>query len=383
MPIQLPASITRRLSGVNYASFGTAMVIGTVGGAILNWFEFPLAWMIGAMLATAAASLSGVSQSVPGSLRSVMIMVLGIMLGSSFHPDILNDLSRWAVTVATIIPYIIICVIAGVVFLRRVGRMDPVTAYFTATPGGLNEMMIIGGQLGGDDRKIALSHSARIMIVVITIPFWFQLFNGMESGSKGALGPGLLEIPTQDYLLLTLCVLGAPVAKYFKVPAAVLVGPMILSAVIHLVGWTGSSPPGVLIAIAQVVVGAAIGARFVGMSKTEMFKVFLIALGLTVLMLAITVIFAIGLHHLTGIDTAAIVLAYAPGGLAEMSLIALALDVDAAFVATHHIVRIILIVLFAPAAFKLISRFGGDTAPGHKPDEAGGEPAEEPPHHRG
>ncbi|WP_366656553.1 AbrB family transcriptional regulator [Fodinicurvata sp. EGI_FJ10296] len=359
MPSYFAAAMFQRLSSVDYVSFGKAIAIGTVGGAILAWFSFPLAWMIGAMLTTAAASLAHVQQSVPRQLRSAMVMILGIMLGSSFHPDIINDLSRWAVTVVTLVPYIILCVLVGVVFLRRFGQMDPVTAYFTATPGGLNEMVIIGGQLGGDDRTIALSHSSRIMIVVVTIPFWFQLFGGIDAGSRGALGPDVFDIPIRDYLLLALCVLGAPIALYFRLPAAVLVGPMVLSALIHLGGWTNSSPPALLIATAQVVVGAAIGARFVGMSARQIGKVFLIALGLTALMLSITVAFALVLHQVTGIDTAAIVLAYAPGGLAEMSLIALALDVDAAFVATHHIVRIIVIVLFAPAAFKLVARFMG------------------------
>ena len=45
-------------------------------------------------------------------------------------------------------------------------------------------------------------------------------------------------------------------------------------------------------------------------------------------------------------------MAYAPGGLAEMSLIALVLSIETAFVATHHMLRIMLIVVLAPIAFK-------------------------------
>jgi uncharacterized membrane protein AbrB (regulator of aidB expression) len=39
-----------------------------------------------------------------------------------------------------------------------------------------------------------------------------------------------------------------------------------------------------------------------------------------------------------------------------MSLIAIALGADAAFVAIHHIVRIFLIVVLAPLAFRLVGR---------------------------
>ncbi len=42
-------------------------------------------------------------------------------------------------------------------------------------------------------------------------------------------------------------------------------------------------------------------------------------------------------------------------GGAEMTLIALALGVDPAFVSTHHVVRIFLVVVLAPMAFRLFA----------------------------
>ena len=65
------------------------------------------------------------------------------------------------------------------------------------------------------------------------------------------------------------------------------------------------------------------------------------------------------LAQATGLDWRPIVLAYAPGGLAEMSLIALSLGIETAFVATHHIIRIGLIVVVAPLVFTRIRRPGG------------------------
>ena len=53
-----------------------------------------------------------------------------------------------------------------------------------------------------------------------------------------------------------------------------------------------------------------------------------------------------------------LILAYSPGGLAEMSMIALALGIETAFVATHHVFRIGLIVITAPLLFRLLERFG-------------------------
>ena len=113
--------------------------------------------------------------------------------------------------------------------------------------------------------------------------------------------------------------------------------------------------------MAQVVVGSAIGARFTGVPIRRVLGLMAAAVVSTVVMLAATVAFALVLAPATGIDWRSIVLAYAPGGLAEMSLIALSLGIETAFVATHHVIRIGLIVVGAPLVF---ARFGSPGARG-------------------
>ncbi len=77
---------------------------------------------------------------------------------------------------------------------------------------------------------------------------------------------------------------------------------------------------------------------------------------MTLILLGTTVGFAVLVNRFTGLGIRDLILAYSPGGLAEMSLVALALGGDAAFVSTHHIIRIILIVIFAPLLYKLFQR---------------------------
>ena len=52
-----------------------------------------------------------------------------------------------------------------------------------------------------------------------------------------------------------------------------------------------------------------------------------------------------------------ITLAFAPGGLAEMSLVAIGIGQDVPFVATHHLCRIGIVVFLAPITFKLIGKY--------------------------
>jgi hypothetical protein len=103
-----------------------------------------------------------------------------------------------------------------------------------------------------------------------------------------------------------------------------------------------------------VVVGSAIGARFAGMAPRRIGRGLLLALGASLILLAITAGFSLGLGAATGLSLPALFLGFAPGGVAEMSLIALALGADAAFVSTHHVARIFIVVVAAPIVFRLL-----------------------------
>ncbi|HVO14591.1 MAG TPA: AbrB family transcriptional regulator [Alphaproteobacteria bacterium] len=336
------------------------LAIGAAGGALFRHFNLPLAWMIGALFATTAASIAGVPLLAASRLRMIMVAVLGVMLGSAFSPATAARIVTWWPTVAALALYIAVVTGLLTLYFRRVAGYDWVTAYFSASPGGLNEMVMVGSALGGNDRTIALVHAVRILLVVIAIPFGFVLFGGYQRGSAAPLGISLIEYPLVDFAILTVCaVAGAVLARALRVPAALMVGPMVASAAIHLAGVTASRPPGELVAAAQVVIGSTLGARFAGIRPYQIARVALSSGGATVIMLALTLGFSLALEPLAGSSMQATLLSFAPGGLAEMSLIALALHVDAAFVSTHHVVRIVLIVMLSPLLFRTIRGIRG------------------------
>ena len=58
------------------------------------------------------------------------------------------------------------------------------------------------------------------------------------------------------------------------------------------------------------------------------------------------------LSNLIGERIEAVVLAFAPGGVVEMSLIAISLEISVIYVAIHHVARILLAVFFGKTGFK-------------------------------
>ena len=76
-------------------------------------------------------------------------------------------------------------------------------------------------------------------------------------------------------------------------------------------------------------------------------------------MVGFAAVAAMILEALTGLPFAATWLAFAPGGVAEMTLISLALGIDVAFVSTHHLVRVVFMVTAAPLIFHFINKKWG------------------------
>ena len=330
-----------------------SLFLGTIGGLIFDWLTIPLAWMIGAMVFTTGAALSGAPVRGSRRIRTIFIPVLGIMLGSSFTPETLGQVSSWVPSVVTMLLFVVIVVAVVGVFLHKAMGFGLVSAYFSATPGGLATMVVIGGEMGGDERRIGLTHSIRIMLTVLIIPFYFRIFEGYVPGGLGSLG-SVVNLSLRDAAILVSCMLGYPLFKVLRLPSAQILGPMTLSAIIHVTGLTTAKPPVEIVNIAQVVIGTGIGARFVGVSVVRLYPVMMAAAGGTVFMVGFAAVAALALEALTGLPFVAIWLAFAPGGVAEMTLISLALGIDVAFVSTHHLVRVVFMVITAPLIFHFI-----------------------------
>ncbi len=334
------------------------LAIGTLGGWILSQFRIPLAWMLGAMIATTIIAMAGGRLQRPIRLRVIMLAVLGVMLGSAFTPAVLQSIPGWFATLSAMTVFVAMVTVIGFFGLRQLLGFDQPTAFFSSVPGGLTDMVITGGAMGGDDRSIALIHSVRIMLTVLIIPFWFRFVEGVVPANTASAIATIGDLSLSDgFMLLAAGIVGPLVARAIRIPAYPLIGAMVASMGIHLAGVTAAKPPIELVNAAQIVVGTSIGCRFIGVSIREIPETLFAAVITGLYMLAAAALAALSIAPLTGVSFAALWLAFAPGGLPEMMLMSIALGVDPAFVSTHHLYRVILLVIIAPLSYRLYSQW--------------------------
>lgn len=334
-----------------------SLVIGVVSGLLAYAAGLPLPWMLGSMIGNMGFALAAAPIAGPTKLRPYVIPILGVMLGSAITADILSQLGGWALTVVVLPLYL--AVAAGLSFFvySRIGGYDRVTAYFSAMPGGLNEMLILGGEAGGNERKIALAHAARVLLVILFVALFFGLFLGVRSGAQASNWIPLNAPSPIDYAYLFVAALiGSWLGKKAHLPASAIFGPMIVSGILHAFKFVEIAPPSVFVIASQIVIGSIIGTRFIGATWRELRRdVGLAALG-TGVMLVVAVGFGAAISWASHMSISQAFLAFAPGGLTEMSLLTLAMDQDVAYVSTMHIIRITVVVGVASLVFGLLGK---------------------------
>jgi uncharacterized protein len=346
-----------------WARFAATLALGSAGGVLFFWLGIPLPFMLGSMFCVMAAALARAPVRAPQAIRAPMSIVIGAMLGSSFTPEILQSLSVWAAPLAGLVVYVAFAALVCVVLFHRFGGMDVKTAYFAGMPGGLVDMVAFADHYGADSRKVALIHSLRILIIVFSVPLLVQWLTGAPLPAVPGGKVSILEAGLDFWLWFPpTCVLGALIGWAFRLPAKFIIGPMIVSAAVHLLGWTDYKLPFELVIVAQVVIGSTIGARFVGAPMSLVRSVLPVTFASAAFLLVLTWIFAWVLAPMTGISEITILLSYSPGGFPEMGMIAVSLGIETAMVATHHVCRIALVGLGGVTVFRLMG-LGKDRDP--------------------
>ncbi len=340
-----------------YRRFALAIAIGLVGALVFVYLNAPLPWMLGAMTATTIAALAGARISAPPVVRTPMILIVGVMVGATFTPEILQRFPEWWQTIVVLLVLSIVLGALCTLYLLAFSEFNFSTAYFSAMPGGLVEMITLAEERKGDIRTVALVHSVRILVIVFSVPIIVRLIEHAEMGSASPLRFSVVDMgPTDLFWIFGTGIAGIVVGRLLKMPAAYLLGPLTASAIVHAIGLSEFKLPVEFLSIAQLVIGTSVGCRFSGIASSTVFRIIRISFGMTIVLIAVTALFAWLTAEFTKYAFVPLFLAYAPGGLPEMSLVAIALHIEVAFVAFHHIVRLFMVMGGAPLAFSIVGR---------------------------
>lgn len=331
----------RRFSAASARALAVSLGVGALGGLLFQLLNLPLAWMLGPLVANLLASAKGASVAVPEPLRNVFLAVMGLVLGSQVTPELAHRVLDWPLSAALLLLGVAASTAVASAWYRRCG-FDPVSAWFGAAPGAMTAMILLGEKCGGDPQRIAVAQSLRIILVILFLPPLFWAFEGGE----GSLGPAASSLE-HGWMLLTIPLL-IPLGRWLRIPSSALLTPLLMAALLSGLDMASLALPEWGMNLMLWVLGSAIGSRFQGMTRRLLGRYLWQSGVATLLALMALAVFAELIHRTVGVGRDVALLALAPGGIGEMAILAVALDIDPVFVAFHHLLRMITLMVFAP-----------------------------------
>ena len=289
-----------------------------------------------------------------------VVLGLGVLIGSYFSISVMTQAYQWLDT--AIVMMLVTCIVtaSGFLFLTKWRGYDPLMAFFCAIPGGQAEALIMAREQVEKDYVVALFHLIRVTIVFFSTPLLLAYFQGAEAVAQSntllTTMPSLSDMSVKELgYFMGLGISGYITARLMRWPMPHLFGPVVFSAIAHMAGLIQIPRIFEFVLLAQLSIGGAVGARLACVKFRELLGYLKDACLMSLLILSLYFLAAASLSALLDQNLLGLWLAFVPGGLYEVTLLALLFGFDIAFVAFHHTIRIILIFISLPV---MAVRFG-------------------------
>nr|WP_255723444.1 AbrB family transcriptional regulator [Sporosarcina sp. ACRSL] len=350
----------------------------TVGGAALTVLDLSVGWMIGSLLVSVLLFNAGpikkqveiVRGEIMGNWLKIGQLLLGIELGLQLNLSILITIKNNIIPIASTIVLSLLFSLGSGFLLFKFCKVDKLTSFYSTAPGGLSAMPGMAHEAGANTGVVTILQTMRILLVVISIPIFISISQN-PIGEVKVTGSGYdLYLNKSDIdfiwtlILFVIAFGGVALVKRLRFPVPWLIGSMMVVAFARTFyslslgdEFTAFWPEEVMV-ISQIMIGASIGSFFNKIMFTGIRKVLLFSFLSTIGLIFIMMLCAYMVSILTGIPFVTTALAFAPGGVAEMTTASVILQADPLFVVAVQILRVLIVNITLPPLFSYLDKGG-------------------------
>ena len=331
--------------------------IGLLFGALCHFIGLPAPYLLGSLCGVWAggALIKPLRDklAVPRAFIIAILLGLGVVIGGVFTAELFANAAQWSASLLGLIFATALATACGFWHLTVARGYDKKLALLCCLPGGQAEAVAVGGMLGEKDYVVAICHLTRVVLVFFLTPILLSAaFSGdATDASNAALTdlPSVVDVaPLALAQFLGVAVGGYLIALLIRLPMPHLLGPMLLSGALHFFGAVNTPRIAEFMLLAQITVGGFVGAKLARVTPAALTGYLRDSLVNAALIVAIYCLTALALARFVDASPANLLLAFIPGGIYEVTLLTFLFGFDLAFVAFHHVFRVLLIYLALP-----------------------------------
>lgn len=320
--------------------------IAAIGAWIGRALGLPAYLITGPAIAVTIGGLSGLKLDVHPYLRDVVFVVIGVGIGSTVSEDTVAAMTSWPLAFVVLGLSLVVTMFLCSALLTRGFGLDPRAAVLACAPGHLSYVIGLSATLKVDALLVTVVQSVRLLSLTLVVPVMARLL-GVELSSLPLGG----SAPMPLVAFLALCAAGAVagiIMARLRVSAALLVGAMLVSAVVHGTGYVhGGLDPGLAV-LSFVTLGGLIGTRFSGVTVRALRAALGAGLAVTAIASLVALVAAIPVATMIGMPLTTVLAGFAPGGFETMIALGAVLGANPGFVAGAHVVRLMILTGLVP-----------------------------------
>ena len=333
--------------------FLLVIAISVPSALIANFFQLPLAWFLGPMLATSLGALMGLKIKIPRLILSSILIILGLYIGNYIDKDLFAQMHEWIFTSLIMFFYIVLSILVVSIYLQKSSNYEKKTSIFSAAPGALGPLLLLAEDQKTDLSHVATAHLIRLIIIVTIFPFFVNSYYDVE-----------IENFIQDvsanqkiyhlFILIIFSIFFILIFEKIKMPAALLSGTLFASGFLQINEIASYQVSSKIVDYCLLILGSSVGCRFADKTFNEIAKNAFHSIIATFLLVALGVFAALMASLIIDKNFFTLLLSYCPGGIYEVAVIAIFFNLDPEFVSFHHIIRLLIILFVVPIILKLL-----------------------------
>ncbi len=328
--------------------FVLTVFIAAAGAAAAGLLAMPAPYLIGPAAAVTAAGFAGWTLRIPQPIRNATFIVVGLSMGTGLTPEVFVAARTWPLSFLLVPVAVVVLLYSASWTLQRFFGYDRATALLAASPGHLSFVLSLAAETRSDLLAIGVIQSVRVLALTITVPLIVDVLGLVSTAPPPA--PVMSPVALAGYF--TAAVALGYLLVQMKVPAALLLGGMIVAGSTHLSGLVSGELPSWIMTPTYVLLGAVIGSRFSGASFRAMRTAFVAGGIVTVVVVALAAAIAALVCYVTAVPLDAALIAFAPGGLETMAAMAVMLHAQPTYVGAHHVLRLVVLSVLMPIVLR-------------------------------
>jgi uncharacterized protein len=346
---------------MNFKKTATTILVAVVGGFLFQLMNIPLPWMLGPLAAVMMANINFNYQlTFPSIYKNIGLVFLSFVLGTSFTIDTVVQVANHLPLMLTITIVTVLFSVFMAIVISSLGHLNVKDAILGSIPGGLSNMVALSEEIKGTDMTtVTTIQVVRLLSVITLVPI-------LATFIADSSVPNLMTVLQQhDYkepkineivdalLFFVVVPFVTWLSVKIKLPTAIIIGPIISTSMLVILGYKAPSFPPIILNMAQLLVGAHIGLLMVFKGSKNLRIILLMAFCLSISSISFSLFIGFVMPKLMDVSILTGLLGAAPGGVAEMGVTAAQLQANVSIVTAYQLLRLFFILLIVPYVLKI------------------------------